>query len=164
MTSSHHVQTPKGKDVHGMSSRDRSFSQRPEQPRRAIHQNAAACVSLSNSTMSKTVAGSANPTRLTPGGRRRRLSRGPPLPRQPDFSVFFRNLRNTRKPRKSVNTNISTPAKLEEIQRTSSVLPGGDPSGRRLSRGPPLPRQPDFSVFFRRLRPKSNSTKNHRRT
>ena len=58
-------------------------------PKRAIHQNAAACVSLSNSTMSKTRAGFANPTNLTPGGRRRRLSREPPDPCQPGFSAFF---------------------------------------------------------------------------
>ena len=72
-----------------VSSRDRSdvsvqtTCSVKEQVRR---QNTAACVSLSNSTMSKTVAASAAPP-VFAGGARSGVSIDPPFPCQPSFSA-----------------------------------------------------------------------------
>ena len=101
--------------------------------------------------MSKTVAGSANPTRLTPGGRRRRLSRGPPRPCQPDFSVFFENLGNLPKTPKTVDTQTRTQIRKPKETNVSTKSAAQRPSpGRRLSRGPPLHSQPGFFSSFSR--------------
>ena len=56
-----------------VSSRDRSHSQRRDSLVRTYRQDAAACVSLSKSTMSKTRTGFRRAHCLAPGGRRRRL-------------------------------------------------------------------------------------------
>ncbi len=92
-----------------LSSRDRRFGQRRDSSKRTIRESAAACVSLSNSTMSKTRTNLVGPTRLTPGGRRRRLSRGPPRPCQPDFSVF------SAKPGKPRNSAQKSPRGILEV-------------------------------------------------
>lgn len=82
-------------------------------------------------------------------GRRRRLSMGPPRPCQPDFSVFFENLEINSK----TLENRSTPKRLrhqqtQEIQGLLQFVPAAIRPGRRLSRGPPRPRQPGFFSFF----------------
>jgi len=82
------------------------------------------------------------------GGRRRRLSRGPPRFCQPDFSVFPRTSRSTRTARNGRHLNRSDACKLKKTKVFSSSSRRRPRPGRRLSRGPPHPRQPGFFSFF----------------
>lgn len=74
-----------------VSSRDRITSAPNDPLRRVNRQSAAACVSLSKSTMSKTRTAIRGPTCLAPRRRRRRRFREPRTPCQPLFSEILQN-------------------------------------------------------------------------
>ena len=85
------------------------------------------------------------------GGRRRRLSTGPPRSRQPDFSVFFRELRDQLETLEMVDAQtVPTPANPRK-PRSSEVRPGGVPvQGGGYLEGRPVLVNPAFSASFRR--------------
>ena len=115
LTSSHHTMTnPKvGHRINGVFKRPHLSASKVTS--KGNRQSAAACVSLSKSTMSKTrTAGAAPP--FSARCRRRRLSSEPRIPCQ---IVFFKTFRQTRQP---TPRSPAEPAASKETTKSSQAI------------------------------------------
>ncbi len=87
---------------------------------------------------------------------------GRPVPVNQTFQSFPKNSRSPRKTSKRSTPKPLRHHKTPETQGFQNSVPAAIRPGRRLSRGPPQPRQPCLSAFFAGLQNPGIQRKNHR--